>query len=94
MKKTDYLIVFFTIWCTIATIKWYKNSRDADMYKDKYYNQVSSAVEYGLEAVDNMKGWSSCLSEKATETAIRTKCERDLYDLREWLRDKYNKKEI
>jgi len=53
----------------------------------KKYNEIyNDYLDYKLQNNETMKGWSLCLSKKADETHLKTICNNQLYDLRDWLR--------
>lgn len=54
-------------------------------YRDAYFNEREEFFTYADEQLDYMSKWSLCLSDKATETMFLTKCNNELYDIRNWL---------
>ena len=63
----------------------------ANNQRFKYQMKMIEATEKYNEM---QREWSQCYVAQANSTQRATKCNSDLYDLRKWLRERYNKKEI
>ena len=94
MKTRNTVIAVLLLAIFVLMMELRTSLKETNRYREIYYTAQKQYLD--AQGVENhtMANWSECLADKAAETLILTKCERDLYDLREWLRDKYNKGEI
>lgn len=76
-----YLVIIISLW---QTNSYYKENYHG--YMKEYYKTYDELLDLKSENNEVMVGWSTCLSEKATETYFKTICDNQLYDLRDWLR--------
>lgn len=76
-----YLIVILSLYGMV--VKYQDKYRESNK---EYYKLYDEYLDMKFKDNEAMKGWSLCLSEKATETLIRSKCDNDLWELRDWLR--------
>jgi hypothetical protein len=76
-----YLIIILSLSGLVS-----KHQDNSKKYEKDYYELYDEYLDMQLEDNKAMKGWSLCLSEKASETLMRSKCDNDLWELRDWLR--------
>jgi hypothetical protein len=84
MKWSTHIIYIIIILSLFTTNNYYRESYHS--YMKDYYELYDEYLDMQLEDNKAMKGWSLCLSEKASETLMRSKCDNDLWKLRDWLR--------
>lgn len=75
----------------VAIIFLFTKNIDANRQRHKYQMKMIEATE---KYNDMKNDWSRCYVTQANAIQKASKCNSDLYDLRKWLQEKYNKKEI
>lgn len=84
MKYAIHIFYLVIIVALLKVTSYYKENYHG--YMKQYYKIYDKYLNLKSKDNEAMKGWSMCLSEKADETHLKTVCDNQLYDLRDWLR--------
>jgi hypothetical protein len=84
MSRTTHVLYLIVILSLYGMVNKYQDKYNE--CKKEYYEIYELYLDEMKEDNKAMKGWSLCLSEKADETHLKTVCDNQLYDLRDWLR--------